>query len=104
MGGTPLYLAPEQFRGAPGSAAADLYAVGAILWEVTTGRPLRSHADLMRGVPAEPALPPDARALPGSATGAALGRTVLLGCPLRIFRPAERILGVDLAVAATAAQ
>jgi hypothetical protein len=47
--GTPLYFAPEQFQGALSSPAADLYAVGAILWEAATGRPLRSHADLMRG-------------------------------------------------------
>ncbi len=47
--GTPLYFAPEQFKGAPSSPATDLYAAGAILWEAATGRPLRSHADLMRG-------------------------------------------------------
>jgi hypothetical protein len=47
--GTPLYFAPEQFQGAPSSPATDLYAAGAILWEAATGRPLRSHADLMRG-------------------------------------------------------
>jgi tRNA A-37 threonylcarbamoyl transferase component Bud32 len=53
-GGTPLYLAPEQFQGAPASAETDLYAAGAILWEAATGRPLRSHADLFqRGRPAE---------------------------------------------------
>jgi serine/threonine-protein kinase len=52
--GTPLYFAPEQFQGAPSSAATDLYAVGAILWEMATGRPLRSHDDLMRGVAVEP--------------------------------------------------
>lgn len=49
VGGTPLYLAPEQFRGAPSSPATDLYAVGAILFEMTLGRPLRSHASLVRG-------------------------------------------------------
>jgi tRNA A-37 threonylcarbamoyl transferase component Bud32 len=48
-GGTPLYLAPEQFQGAPASRATDLYATGAILWEATTGRALRSHTDLVRG-------------------------------------------------------
>jgi Protein kinase domain/Tetratricopeptide repeat len=47
--GTPLYFAPEQFQGAPSSTATDIYAAGAILWEAATGRPLRSHADLMRG-------------------------------------------------------
>ncbi|HSY38083.1 MAG TPA: protein kinase, partial [Polyangia bacterium] len=51
-GGTPLYLAPEQFQGAPASGETDLYAAGAILWEAVTGRPLRSHADLLqRGRP-----------------------------------------------------
>ena len=53
--GTPLYFAPEQFQGAPSSPAADLYAVGAILWEAALGRPLRSHTDLMRGAgPTQP--------------------------------------------------
>ena len=47
-GGTPLYLAPEQFQGAPASAETDLYAAGAILWEAATGRALRSHADLLQ--------------------------------------------------------
>jgi hypothetical protein len=46
-GGTPLYLAPEQFRGAAASAETDLYAAGAILWELGTGRALRNHADLL---------------------------------------------------------
>jgi serine/threonine protein kinase len=53
-GGTPLYLAPEQFQGAPASGETDLYAAGAILWEAATGHSLRSHADLLqRGRPAD---------------------------------------------------
>lgn len=51
-GGTPLYLAPEQFQGAASSEATDLYAAGAILWEAATGRPLRSPGDLLRARPA----------------------------------------------------
>ncbi len=65
-GGTPLYLAPEQFQGAPASAETDLYAAGAILWEAATGRPLRSHADLLqRGRPATAGDPGEPR--PGEA-------------------------------------
>lgn len=52
-GGTPLYLAPEQFQGAAASRETDLYAAGAILWEAATGRPLRSQADLLRRRPAD---------------------------------------------------
>ncbi|HEY6477325.1 MAG TPA: serine/threonine-protein kinase, partial [Polyangia bacterium] len=61
-GGTPLYLAPEQFQGAAASAKTDLYAAGAILWEAATGRPLRSHADLLRARPANAAAEAQAKA------------------------------------------
>ena len=37
--GTPLYMAPEQARGEPIDARADIYALGATLFHVVSGRP-----------------------------------------------------------------
>lgn len=47
--GTPLYFAPEQLRGASSSVSTDLFAVGAVAWELAVGRPLRSRNDLTSG-------------------------------------------------------
>src|SRR5689334_2385134 len=38
--GTPGYIAPEQLKGDPASAPADIYALGSILFELLAGEPL----------------------------------------------------------------
>ena len=45
-GGTPLYISPEQLRGLKPDHRSDLYALGAILSEMLTGKPLCQGEDL----------------------------------------------------------
>jgi hypothetical protein len=59
--GTPDYLSPEQAQGLPGDGRADLYSLGAMLYEMVTGH-VPFEADSMMAVVVkhitEPPLPP----------------------------------------------
>lgn len=95
-GGTPLYLAPEQFAGAPASPATDLFAAGAIVWEMMMGRPLRDQSALLAGSlhEAAPVAPPAIERL--GETGAALAA---LAAALTRRLAAERVASASDALA-----
>lgn len=58
--GTPLYLAPECWRGQPATVRSDLYSLGAVLYELCAGRvphPAQSLRELQERVQQEEVVP-----------------------------------------------
>jgi serine/threonine protein kinase/tetratricopeptide (TPR) repeat protein len=89
--GTPRYMAPEQVSGEPVDARGDLFAAGAIMFEMLSGRPAfvgRTVVDILHATLHEQ--PP---ALTGSPAAAAVDRVIRRALAKR---PAERPSSADV--------
>jgi serine/threonine-protein kinase len=66
LGGTPPYLAPERLQGAPPAPACDVYSLGALLYEMLTGRSVYSGTmtELLDRCIAGPLPPPPSKLVP----------------------------------------
>jgi serine/threonine protein kinase len=115
--GTPLYVSPEQAQRFPGDKRSDLYSLGIILYEMTTGvTPFRGDsllAILMQHVQELPTPPtlinpqispalsevilksiakdPDARFQSASAMTIALAEALNVPVPVELFNPATTV-------------
>ena len=89
--GTPRYMAPEQIRGETIDARSDLFAAGAILFEMLAGRPAfdgRTIAEVIHATVYEQ--PP---ALSGSSTVAAVDRVIRQALAKR---PSDRLPSAEV--------
>src|SRR5207248_9414226 len=111
--GTPLYVSPEQAQGLAGDKRSDLYSLGIILYEMTTGiTPFRGDSVMailiqhFQEVPTSPALinpnippalsevilksiakDPDARFPSASAMTIAVAETLNVPVPVELMKP-----------------
>ncbi len=93
--GTPLYMAPEQFTTGHADERTDLYAVGAIAFELLTGRPPFSGATYVQLAKAHLSEQASERALLDSEVPAELCRLILKAlakAPEQRFQTASEML------------
>ena len=62
--GTPLYMAPERFKGEQAEPATDIYALGILLYQLVTGQvPFKADSPLVVGMKHLNEMPPSPRSL-----------------------------------------
>jgi serine/threonine-protein kinase len=76
--GTPAYMSPEQARGKPVDKRTDIWAFGAVLYELLTGKPAFHGEDVTEILAAVVKSEPDWTALPAKVPSAI--RTLLTRC------------------------
>jgi len=74
--GTAGYMAPEQLRGEPVDATTDIFSLGALLYEMTTGRPAFIRATVIDSLSAILAENPDVFAISERLIPYELARTI----------------------------
>jgi eukaryotic-like serine/threonine-protein kinase len=99
IAGTPAYMAPEQLNGEPSTAAADVYALGLVAYEVLTGRRAFESSSpivclLRKNAPGDPKLC-EARADIPPRWAAAIDRAVQWDPSRRFENPLELIAAVE---------
>jgi eukaryotic-like serine/threonine-protein kinase len=97
---TPAYAAPEQIRGEPPTTATDVFGLGAILYELLAGKPIREPAgaaptDLVRTLDRE--IPPlgSLRHLPPVQRRRLRGDLETIASAALAFEPERRYASVD---------
>jgi tetratricopeptide (TPR) repeat protein len=89
--GTPGYMAPEQFEGSQVSPATDIYALGLVMYEMTTGRrPFEASTPLAAAVRRARRPPPVSSIRPGLPR-----RLDLVIAKCLEFDPADRFASAD---------
>jgi alkyl hydroperoxide reductase subunit AhpC len=79
--GTPRYLAPEQARGEPATQASDVFSLGVVFYELSTGKPAFDAAHVLQVLDQIRSVDPDQMAAETPEPFASLLRRLLIGDP-----------------------